>query len=216
MDAVWIIVIVVVVAACIPLSQYNAKKRGEKFINQKSQLTEDKVKDEWSVMIDGAGERGDELLESIARNIEQQNLPHSQLAKRMMAIEGGEPHSFLVIKNGKFKGYEMLVGAYDYGNHLNVMWYLVYDSPEHTEMREAAAQGRRAHSSFNSKFETDAMARGYMSIENYSKMDKIEFKQYLTVVYETVQKEVKGFMEDLGNDFSKVDTATAKGFISIN
>jgi hypothetical protein len=216
MDVVWIIVIVAVVAGCIPLSQYNAKKRHEKFLTQKSELTEDKVKDEWSVMIDGAGGRGDELLESIARNVEQQNLPHSQLAKRMMAIEGVEPHSFLVIKNEKFKGYEMLVGAYAYGNHLNAMWYLVYDSPEHTEMREAAAQGRRAHSSFNSKFETDAMARGYMPIERYSMGDKIEFKKYITVVYETVQKEVKGLMEDLKLDASKLNMATAKGFISFN
>lgn len=216
MDVVWIIVIVVVVAACIPLSRYNDKKRTEKFINQKSELTEDKIKDEWSVMMDDAAGRGEELLESIARNVEQQNLPHSQLAKRMMTIEGGDPHQFLVIKSGKFKGYEMLVGAYDYGSHLNVSWYLVYDSPEHVEMREAAAQGRKAHSSFNSKYETDAMYGGYMPIERYKMADKLEFKKYITVVYETVQKEVKVLMKDLGHDFSNVNTETAKGFISIN
>lgn len=212
---IWIIVFVVVIAACIPLSQYNAKKREGHFQEQRSQISADKVQDEWSAMIEGAKGHGDELLERVAHRVEQEDIPHAKLLRRSLSIEGSEPHPFLVVANEKFKGFEALVGAYDYGSRLNVVWYFIYDSPEHIESREAAAKGRVASDNWNEKARIHARSGGYTPIEQLSILDKKELKNFATIVHESLKLEVKGTMDGLHLDYSKLDTST-KGFISLS
>lgn len=214
-NILWIVVIAVVIYGCYKLQGLTDKMKEKKFQRQRSDISTDKVKDQWSAMIDKAKGRGDELLERVARLVKENNIPNVQLANRSLSIDRAESHPFLVVSNDRFKGYEMAIGAYDYGDRLNVMWYLIFDSPEHVESREAASRGRAVHDNISFNWRIKAGEEGYVAPEKLSMLAKQELTNYVSIVHQILKDEVEQMMDGLNLDFSKVDTHT-RGFTNLS
>ena len=214
-NILWIVVIAVVVYGCFKLQGVTEKLKEKKFQRQRSDISTDKVIDQWSAMIDKAKGRGDELLERVGRLVKENNIPNVQLANRSLSIDKAESHPFLVVSNDKFKGYEMLIGAYDYGGRLNVMWYLIFDSPAHVELREAASRKRAVHENISFNWRIKAGSEGYVAADKLSMLAKQELTNCVSIVHQILKDEVKEMMGGLNLDFSKVDTHT-KGFTNLS
>ena len=214
-NILWIVVIAAVVYGCFKLQGVTEKLKEKKFQRQRSDVSTDKVIDQWSAMIDKAKGRGDELLERVASLVKENNIPNVQLANRSLSIDKAESHPFLVVSNDKFKGYEMLIGAYDYGDRLNVMWYLIFDSPAHVELREAASHRRAVHDNISFNWRIKAGSEGYVAADKLSMLAKQELTNCVSIVHQILKDEVKEMMGGLNLDFSKVDTHT-KGFTNLS
>ncbi|MCL5114157.1 MAG: hypothetical protein M1604_00025 [Patescibacteria group bacterium] len=145
MDTILILIMVVAMLLFIRAvfrwrAQMFAKQAGRVFDRQKSKLTEDKVIDRWSALIEGARGQGEKIVENVRRAVEAEKLPGVAVSMREVETENGEKRPFLSLANGRLKGYEMLVSASDYGNRLDVGWYLVFDSPWALLKRRRAAE----------------------------------------------------------------------------
>lgn len=207
---IWIIIFVVVIVACIPLSQYNTRKRKERFQKQRGSITEDKILEHWSAKIEGAKGRRDELLERVELRLEKENLPNVHVRKNWFDEDRKEGlHKLVIISNDALNGYEMLVGADDYANHLKVSWYLIFDSPEHVEMREKG--NRNSEDVINRAFREDAIAGRYIPPERLSMSGRDDLKDYTEEVQRIVKDEMQQMMHGLNIDYSKEDSRT-RGF----
>jgi len=211
----WIVFWAVVLYGCYKLDGLTQKMRDNRFKRQKSKITEDKIKDQWTAIIGEAKGRGDELIERIARRVKDDNIPHVQIAKRLFSIDGAASLPFLVVSNDKLKGYEILVGAFDYGDRLNVLVYLIFDSPEHMEIRDAAQHWREVSDNQHTKWALFAASKGYTAPENLSILKRQELENYIAIVQSTLKDEVKQMMNGRELDFTKVDKHT-KGFLNLS
>ena len=213
----FIIFIVVGSAIFIPLSKYADKKMMERFEKQRGDITEDKILEHWTAKIEGAKGRRDELLERVERRLEKENLPNVRVSKNWFDEDGKEGlHKLVIVSNDALKGYEMLVGADDYGNHLKVSWYLIFDSPEYMGVREARAsvwgnveRAKRQNDTWR------RLAGRHIPPERLSMSGRDDLKDYTEEVQRIVRDEMEQMMHGLNIDYSKVDGHT-RGFENLS
>jgi len=151
-----------------------------------SEITENKLKQKWGATIENMGGHGEQLMESVGRCIQNDNIPNVVVSRRTMKIEGDpEPHPFVVVSNDDpmIKAYKILITATDYGTRLIVRWYVIFDI---MEVHNGAKYGK-------SMAETEAVS------------------SYVAVVRSLFDSELKEIMNGLKLDFTKVDTTT-RGF----
>jgi hypothetical protein len=141
-------------------------------------------------MINQAGGHGEQLMEIVARRIQNDNIPNVSLSRREMSLEGPtEKRPFVVVSNSNkmIQAYKVVFNATDYGDRLNVMWYLLFDI---TELADGAMYGK-------------------------SMAERQELTNYVSVVHQIIMDEVKQMMMNLKLDFTKVDTHT-RGFLNLS
>lgn len=179
--------------------------------HEQHRLTEDKVMDEWTVLVEGAAGRGDKILETTARLISEAKIPDVSVSKKMISLDRAS-RPFLVIENANIKGYYMYVGALDYGERLNIVWYLVLDTPEVARARKAMKEGRQSAV-------TGILARinpsGFGKVFFLTILDKLELANYVALVHHIVTTQAKSLFDELDLDSSKVNTAT-RGFLNLS
>lgn len=180
-------------------------------IRDEGKITEEKTLDEWIALIEKAAGKADQTMEKLARAIQSAKIPNISISKRTVKL-GRDPRPFIVIEHSFLQGYYMYVGALPYGNErLNIVWYLVLDTPEIAAARKHAKRGT-----------TDPMGwmnnifrGGFNRVLNMSILDKLELTNYVSLVHGIVIEETKNLMQELNLDFSKVDTHT-KGFLNLS
>lgn len=183
-------------------------------IAEEGKITEEKTIDEWVALINGAGSKRDKTMEHLARAIQAEKIPNITISKREVKL-GRDPRPFLVIEHSFLKGYYMYVAALAYGeDRLNVVWYLVLDTPEIAAARRDAKIGRNTnapgHAYMNAIF-----TGGFNRIMNMSILDKLELTNYVTLVHQAVTETTKELMKEQNLDFSKINTQT-KGFLKLS
>lgn len=204
-----LIFFVVVIVAVIALNRFRNWYRWKRHDQHK--ITEDKVLDEWLALINTAASKSDQTLEKLARAIEAQKIPNISISKKMIKL-GRDPRPFLVIEHSFLKGYYTYVGALPYGDErLNVVWYLVLDTPEIAATRRSAKHGATNPLAFLGGFSKS----GYGRVLNMSILDKLELTNYVSLIHQIVVAEVKSIMDGLHLDFSKVNTTT-RGFLNLS
>jgi len=96
----------------------------------------DNVSGEWHHLIEGAKGRAEEIFKGTEDGINRSEVS-SITMKREELIPGfirgalGRKREFLVVKDKHYrlKPYQVLMNAKDYGNNLNIAWYLIYRLP---------------------------------------------------------------------------------------
>jgi hypothetical protein len=95
----------------------------------------DKIIQHEIIKIHGGKGRGDELLKNIGRRVEEANFPNKPTCSTetmVFDIRGQQTQPFLVFENGTeaVKAWRMYVGAADWGDLLDVSWYLMEEITE--------------------------------------------------------------------------------------
>lgn len=180
-------------------------------IGDEGKITEEKTLDEWVSLINGAKSQKDKTMEKLARAIQAEKIPNISISKKEVKL-GGDPRPFLVIEHSFLKGYFMYVGALAYGeDRLNVVWYLVLDTPEIAAARRNAKYGTPDPTAFmNNMF-----VGGFNRVLNMSILDKLELSNYVSLVHRVVVDTTKDLMKEQNLDWSKINTQT-KGFLKLS
>lgn len=103
--------------------------------------------------------------------------------------------SYLLVSNDYLNHYKLFVGARDYGNNLNVSWYLVCE-PSFLDRL------------FKKKHEKIVYTPIYL-------FDQEELTAYVTCAHHCVLKAVERVMQGLGQDPSKIDRKS-RGFLGVS
>jgi hypothetical protein len=92
-------------------------------------LTRLKQLDNWSILIEDAQGRANEIFEAVKRDLEESKVPGVDC--EMVKVPGERKgffkvsvEDYLMVANERLKDFHMYVGARDYGKDLNVSWYL--------------------------------------------------------------------------------------------
>jgi hypothetical protein len=97
-------------------------------------VRKEEVTETWALLIRGAQGRAEEIFNNTDNFINQTGVPNVKKEKKKLApgiIRGifGTKRDFLVVTetgNPRLKRYQMFIGARDYGNNLDVSWYLTF------------------------------------------------------------------------------------------
>ena len=204
--------IIILIAILVGLYAMNRFSNWSKWkLKDQHRITEEKVLDEWTALIADAASKSDRTMEKLARAINAQKIPNITISKKEIKL-GRDPRPFLAIEPSFLRGYYMYVGALAYGEErLNVVWYLVLDTPEIAAARKHAKLGLSDPMAWMNRFSRG----GYNRVLNMSILDKLELSNYVSLVHQIVVDEVKALMDELHLDFSKVNTST-KGFLNLS
>src|ERR1700734_3858055 len=91
-----IIFSLVFLVAFIWFIRFMYRRRAERdFGRQAAKLTQDKVVDQWSALIEGAKGQGGKIIEKVERAVREENLPNVVVSTREVKTEDGEQRRFL-------------------------------------------------------------------------------------------------------------------------
>lgn len=96
-------------------------------------LRKEQVCDDWAALIEGAHGKGEEALKDTEDFITASKAPDIQMERKEIApsmVTGmiGKKREFLIISDKTFRlqSYKIYMSARDYGEHLDVAWYLTF------------------------------------------------------------------------------------------
>ncbi len=184
-------------------------------------ISEDKVADEWTALLEKGADKADAVMEKIARAVRDANISGVSVSKKTVAF-GRDTRPFVVVEHDKLTDYCMYIGALPSGNRLNVVWYLTFYSPA----VEIAKRDERASRGMMSAMRTlgGEVGRAVIPengapsqfVPDISMLDKLELTNYVSLVHNIVVEETKAMMDELQLDASRLKTGTTRGFITLS
>lgn len=95
-------------------------------------LKDEKLLDQWSVVMEGGAGKQDQLLGYAVRALEQSELPGITWQKveaqpGMLKGMFGKRRDYLMVCSQALKDYRMYFGVREYGRHLDVSWFLTVE-----------------------------------------------------------------------------------------
>ena len=204
-------------------------------------INEDAIVEQWSQLILGLGGKGEELLKSIARKLQELNMPDVVLGRKEATLgkaevlSGAKAHEFVVMKHPRYPDYELWIGAIDRAGQLKASWYLTVAIPGritgtlraiNKADRDAMPRPMRAFSLLPKKIgkmlaqERNERITGkpsYIRVrpEDMTMDDREELSAYITTAHQVVLAALEELMNNLNLDFTKVDKHT-EGFINLS
>jgi len=162
----------------------------------------EKILDSWSVLIEDAQGKADEIYSSVLKFLQESKIPDVKTETVTGVVPGffgPKGHrDYLMAKNERLKDYRMYVGARDYGKNLNVSWYLTCEPGPLKRMVSGALTGYAKGLSF--------------SLDVFQLED---LTAYVTSVHHRVLKAVDSVMRESGQDPSKIDRKS-RGFLGVS
>ena len=175
-------------------------------MSKKVVLGKEAILDRWSVLIDGARGKGEELMRKTVKYIQNSGAPGLTIERVRVFPPGGWRflsrfskrwdigREYLRVVNEELGKINMYVGAVDYGENLYVSWYLAVEA-----------------GIFDRLFPKEKMAR---LIRGTDILIEEELNAYVTCIHHCLLKAVDELMRDLGQDPSKIDRKS-KGFLGV-
>jgi hypothetical protein len=168
-------------------------------------LHDQKIIDSWSMLIENGQGGRDEVLQQTQKYIEQSQAPGIAMEEVKVTpswLKGlfGKVRRYLMVTNEGLKDYRMYIGARDYGNNLDVSWYLTCE-PKFW---------KRSLSSALTKGGSDKALS--FALDLFQQQD---LSAYATVVHHCLLKALEGFMTGRGQDPSKIERKS-RGFLGIS
>ncbi|MHB8174369.1 MAG: hypothetical protein ACYDFU_07935 [Nitrospirota bacterium] len=169
-------------------------------------LRKEQVSDTWAALIENAQGNGDQLLQDTEEFITASKAPDIRMEYKEIApgfVSGmiGKKRKFLIIIEHTFrlKPYQIYMCARDYGNNLDVSWFLTYKP---------------------SLWQSIASLIPYVNIipHNLSDLDLFDqqdLRAYTTNAHRCMQKAVDKLMLSLQQDPSKLERKS-RGFLGIS
>ncbi|MFZ3168280.1 MAG: hypothetical protein WA130_11745 [Candidatus Methanoperedens sp.] len=169
-------------------------------------LRKEQVLDSWSILIENGQGRFNEVFQDTENFITESKAPDTETKRKELApgVIGsmfGARRSFLVIKDQRspsLRPYQIFVNARDYGNNLDVSWYLTY----RPSILEALLSVFRSRGSSIALTELDLF-------------ELEDLTAFTTNCHHSTLKAVGKLMLALNQDPSKIDRKS-KGFLGIS
>ena len=166
-------------------------------------LRREEVVERWGYLVEGAQGRVEEVFRDIGLFINETKATWIKARRRKVSpsiFKGmlGESRDFLVAtdrSNPRLSAYKVYINVRDYGNNLDVSWYLTY---------KLGFLQSLLYSMTQSKFEP--------SLNLFEEQD---LRAYVTLVHHSTLKALEKLMLSLDQDFSKVDRRS-KGFLGVS
>ncbi len=164
-------------------------------------LTKEEVIDNWSVLIEDGQGRAEKIFQDAEGFIKGSKAPGLVIERQKLApgvLKGilGVRRDFLVVaplNNPRLEPFKVYINARDYGNNLDVSWYLTY--------KPGAFRFR--------------VFRRAFSVEKLDLFDQQDLRAYITNAHHCLLKAVEKLMAELGQDPAKVDRKS-RGFLGIS
>lgn len=170
-------------------------------------LRKDQIIDTWSALISNAQGRSHEIFEDTEAGINSHKAPSLTMEKKSMApgmVRGlfGTEREFLTITNeesSRLKPYKVFLNARDYGNNLDISWYLTY----RPSLWHAAASLLPFGGAIDS------------TLSALDLFDQQELRAYVTVAHHSLLQAVEKLMLAMQQDPSKMERKS-RGFLGIS
>jgi hypothetical protein len=168
-------------------------------------LRKEQVLDSWGILIENGLGRFNEVFQDTENFIRESKAPSLATSKEQMSpgIIGsffGAKRDFLMVKDQQssmLNPYQVFINARDYGNNLDVSWYLTY----RPSLLEA----------FISLFRS----RSVLALSELDLFEQQDLTAYVTVCHHSTLKAAGKLMLALDQDPSKIDRKS-KGFLGIS
>jgi hypothetical protein len=189
-------------------------------------VRKEEVVDSWSVLIGNGQGRAEEIFSNTDRFIAQTNVPNAKIEKKAMAsgiIRGlfGAKRDFVVVTetgNPRLKPYQMFIGARDYGNNLDISWYLTH----RLRFRKRLTAWLLLVPGVNFLVLPFTLMGGLTSMAKERRggldldlFDEQDLRAYATNAHYCLLEAVDKLMADLHQDSSKIDRKS-RGFLGIS
>ena len=172
---------------------------------KKVTLHNEKILDSWSVLIEQAQGKAEEIYKETLRFIKGEEAPgvKTETVKvRPSWLKGlfGKERGYLMVTNEGLKDYKMYIGARDYGNNLDVQWYLTCEP----------GFFKKTLSAVLTKGGSDKALSFLLDI-----FQQQDLTAYVTCVHHCVLKSIEAVMTGMGQDYSKVERKS-RGFLGVS
>ena len=171
-------------------------------------LRKEEVIDRWSILIGGGQEKAGEIFNNTEHFLRQTNVAGVAMERKMLSpgivkgIFGAGQRDFEIItetENPKLKPYQMFIGARNYGNSLDVSWYLTFK-----------LSLWQALFSLMPFFGETSKTSNDLDL-----FDEQDLRAYVTNAHHCLLQAVDKLMMDLHQDPSKIERES-KGFLGIS
>jgi hypothetical protein len=168
-------------------------------------LKDEKIIDRWGFIIEGGQEQAEQLYQDTERFIRESKAPGINIERtrvRPSWLKGllGNERSYMMVTNEALGDYRMFIGARDYGENLDIQWYLTC---------EPGFFKKHLSSVLTSGASDKALS---LSLDLFKQQD---LSAYATVVHHCLLKAIEKLMSGAGQDSSKMDRKS-KGFLGIS
>ena len=176
-------------------------------LNPDSILRQDHVEDSWSMLISKAQGKSEDVFQTTDANIKENNVSFINMARKAIAagsVSGylGNTRDFLVVtdnQNMRLSPYKIFINARDYGDNLDVSWYLTF--------KPGIWQAILSLIPFINVIQK--------TLAECDLFDQQDLRAYATVVHHSVIKSVEQLMQSLNQDPSKIERKS-RGFLGIS
>ncbi len=164
-------------------------------------LTKEQVIDSWGTLIEKGQGKSNEVFQMTSNFISESKAPSLRTKQEKMSpgvVKSllGTKRDFLVIKDPSLAPYQIFIGVRDYGENLDVSWYLTYRPSFFKALL--------------SLFRSSAFALSELDL--FEQQDLIA---YATVCHHSALKAVENLMQKLNQDTSKINRKS-KGFLGVS
>ena len=199
--------------------------------NKAPTISDDNIIQEWSQLVLGMGNKGEEFLKKVAQSIQSLNMPNTTLARKEATLgNSNNRYEFVSVKHEKYPDYEVWIGAIERMGQLKVSWFLTVALPnivtakmralnrgnrtEPKRERSSKILGKMIAQKINMKIQG-----GFVPIrvrpDEMTMDDKEEFGVYISLIHQNVLGSLQEIMSDLNLDFTKVDKHS-EGFLNLS
>jgi hypothetical protein len=169
-------------------------------------LTKEQVIDNWSILIEKANGKADEVFILAEAFIKGSKAPSVKIKRSQMSpgiLRGmlGTSRDFLVAtdKSYRLSPYQIFINARDYGENLDVSWYLTYRLPFWRALLRFIP----------------GIGAASFTLESLDLFDHQDLTAYTTICHHSTLDAVEKIMLILNQDPSKIDRKS-KGFLGIS
>jgi hypothetical protein len=165
-----------------------------------------KFLDSWSILVENGQGKGKEVYSDFLKFLEESNVPEID-AKTVKVVPGwlkglfGKEREYLMVTTERLKDYHIYVCARDYGNYLDVQWYLTCEPGFFGKIFKIGAA-----------IYTAGLSTFLLSFDIFDQQDLIAFA---TSVHHSLLKAVEKLLYSLNQDPSKINRKS-RGFLGVS
>ncbi len=183
----------------------------------------EQVVESWSMQIRNANGKAEEIYANTEKALAESNVPNIKKEKRKISpgllrgLMGGK-RDFLVIeetKNSNLGPYQMFISARDYGNNLDVNWYLTFRMGLKQKIKYLLCLVPVVNLLVIPLVVLQALGNARREGLALDLFDEQDLRAYVTNAHHCLLESVSNVMTELKQDPSKIDRKS-KGFLGIS
>lgn len=168
-------------------------------------LKDEKIIDRWSMILKDGQEKAEQIYQDTENFIKESRAPGIRIERTKVKtgwLKGllGKEREYMMVSNEALGDYRMFIGARDYGNNLDISWFLTC---------EPGFFKKRLSNVLTSGASDKALS---LSLDIFLQQD---LNAYATVVHHCLQDAIGKLMSGMGQDPSKIDRKS-RGFLGIS